>query len=292
MKRYLTAFILLIILSLSACSAKTSVTKINFTEYKSEEITNISQIDLPTKLDRQCKSYSFNYNVDGNNVEGYISIPNNCNTSNPYKCLLYNRGGNCNFGFLSDTDTAKISAGTNRIVIASQYRKNDEFGGEDLKDVIKLIDFCESFDFADMKDFTVAGISRGGMMTYMAARSDNRIKRIISISGVSDLSQAYNNRDDMKEILNNFIGGSPEELPEEYEKRSAICWYDEINVPTLIIHSTGDKQVSYSQAENMYNALLANDTNVQMKTYNDSTHGIHADDINVITNWLSDIWEE
>ncbi|MBQ7386263.1 MAG: prolyl oligopeptidase family serine peptidase [Ruminococcus sp.] len=285
MKKLLATIISLFLILLTACSNE--VADIDFMTFNTNpDIFNISKVDLPYKLNRYCKSYSFDYSVDGVLVEGYISIPNNSSVNTPSKCILYNRGGNCNIGFLTDTDTAKICAETSRIVIASQYRANDEFGGEDLKDVLKLIDFCESFDFADMRDFTVAGVSRGGMMSYMAAREDNRIKRIISISGVSDLAQAYKDRDDMKKLLNNFIGGSPESKPEEYEKRSAVSWTDEITVPTLIIHSTGDQQVSYSQAESLYEKLLENGTDVTLKTYTDSTHGLHPEDLAIITDWL------
>lgn len=285
MKKLLAFIIFIFLIFLTACSNE--VAGIDFITFNTNpNIFNIATVDLPYKLNRYCKSYSFNYSVDGVLVEGYISIPNNSSANTPSKCILYNRGGNCNIGFLTDTDTAKICAETNRIVIASQYRANDEFGGEDLKDVLKLIDICESFDFADMTDFTVAGVSRGGMMTYMAAREDNRIKRIISISGVSDLTQAYKDRDDMKRLLNNFIGGSPESKPEEYENRSAINWADEITVPTLIIHSTGDQQVSYSQAKDLYEKLLENGTDVILKTYTDSTHGLHSEDLEIITDWL------
>lgn len=295
MKRTIIFLCTFILLFCSACTGQITETEpaqitntYDFTSYEGTSgISKISAVSLSDNLDSLCKSYSFDYDVDGTVVEGYISIPVDCNAKNPYKCILYNRGGNTNIGHLSDTDTARISAATNRIVIASQYRSNDEFGGDDLNDVIKLIDLCEDFEFTDMTDFCSVGVSRGGMMTYMAARVDSRIKRIISISGVSDLTAAYNDRDDMKKVLNNFIGGSPEELPKEYEKRSAICWADEITVPTLIIHSTKDQQVSYSQAEDIYNALTDNGVDVTLKTYNDSTHGLHSDDINIINEWLN-----
>lgn len=288
-------FIFLCVPILLLCSAcETSETEVpeNSYDFLSIEgkfdISNVAIVSLPQNLQKLCSSYSFDYNVDGITVEGYISIPNECNIGKPYKCIIYNRGGNTNIGHLSDTDTARISAATNRIVIASQYRKNDEFGGDDLNDVLRLIDLCENFEFSDMTDFCSVGVSRGGMMTYMAARVDNRIKRIISISGVSDLTAAYNDRDDMKKVLNNFIGGSPKTHPKEYEKRSAICWADEITVPTLIIHSTKDQQVSYSQAEDIYNALSDNGVDVTLKTYNDSAHGLHTEDISIISQWLAD----
>lgn len=287
MKRKFIVLAIIILLLLSACHIPHINTEINFAEINITDISSIKQVELPYRLNQYCKSYIFDYKVEDVAVEGYISIPNNCSPNTPSKCILFNRGGNCNIGFLTDTDTAKICVETNRIVIASQYRAQDEFGGEDLKDVIKLIDFCENFEFADMNDFTIAGVSRGGMMAYMAARADSRVKRIISISGVSDLTAAYHDREDMEKVLNNFIGGSPDQLPEEYKKRSAICWSDEIKVPTLIIHSIGDTQVSYSQAEEMYNTLLKNGTDVQMKTYNDSTHGLHSGDVKIITDWLN-----
>ncbi|MDO4748070.1 MAG: prolyl oligopeptidase family serine peptidase, partial [Eubacteriales bacterium] len=116
--------------------------------------------------------------------------------------------GNSKIGLLRDEDTAQICCATNRIVIASQYRGADgktgidQFGGADLNDVIKLIDLCEyTFDFVDMNDLCIVGVSRGGMMSYMTARQDERVKGIIAISAVSDLFQAYDDRDDMKTIL-------------------------------------------------------------------------------------------
>lgn len=44
------------------------------------------------------------------------------------------------------------------------------------------------------------GVSRGGMMTYMAAREDSRIKKAIVISGVADAFMGYDERIDMQEV--------------------------------------------------------------------------------------------
>lgn len=257
-------------------------------------ISQIIEITLPNKLSKECKTYKFTYTSDGNSVKGYISIPHDCNTSNPFKCILYNRGGNSRIGLLTDTDTAQICSQLDHVVVASQYRGadsgtgKDEFGGADLNDLSTLVDLCEStFDFIDMTDFCVTGVSRGGMMAYMLARVDDRINRIIAISAVSDLSSAYYDREDMRVLLNNAIGGSPEQLSSEYQNRSAICWADEITVPVLMIHSKGDEQVSFSQAEALKAEFDKVGTPCKFVTYDDSTHGMHKEDISVIKNWLS-----
>lgn len=165
-------------------------------------------------MSKSCISYKFTYISDGYQVKAYISIPLSLVENQSLgKCILYNRGGNSKIGLLGDEDTAKLCVLTNRIIVASQYRGadggsgKDEFGGKDLNDVIKLIDLCEThFDFINMKDFCVAGVSRGGMMTYMTAKQDNRVKGIIAISAVSDLFQSYEAREDMQNYFITILG--------------------------------------------------------------------------------------
>ena len=298
MKKILSLiFSCVIILSaLSGCTAKYTPTnsQYDFTSYESDNLYDIEQVSLSGELSKSCVSYKFTYLSDYCEVKGYISLPLDCiKNSTPAKCILYNRGGNSNIGLLSDESTAVICASTNRIVIASQYRGadggtgNDEFGGKDLNDVKTLIDMCENtFEFADMTDFCIAGVSRGGMMSYMTARTDSRIKGIIAISAVSDLEKAYEEREDMKNLLQNSIGGSPTDLPDEYKKRSAICWADEIKVPVLMIHSKLDEMVSYSQAENLNAEFQKNNLDCTFITYDDNVHGLHNEDAEKINNWI------
>lgn len=288
--------VLMLFLIFAGCNQNTDLkTDIyRFEDYASDEVFDIEKVDLSKDLAEKCSTYKFTYLSDSYKIKAYISVPVSAiKSQKPTKCVMYNRGGNRRIGLLDDNTTAKICIACDRIVVASQYRGAvgcegfDQFGGDDLNDVIKLINLCEDeFDFIDMDDFCVAGVSRGGMMTYMAARQDGRIKRIISVSGVSDLFQAYEDRDDMKEWLVESIGYTPQENPTEYEKRSAICWYDEIKIPVLIIHSTQDEMVSYKQAEELYKKL-ENSTECQMITHEDNVHGLHSEDFKTINEWLN-----
>ena len=300
MKKFLyinISILLLFLFVLSGCSESIEIAEdniYNFINYQNEEVYDIEQIDLINSLSKSCISYKFTYISDGYRVKAFISIPLSLVENQlPGKCILYNRGGNSKIGLLSDEDTAKLCVSTNRIIIASQYRGadggsgKDEFGGKDLNDVIKLIDLCETnFDFIDMEDFCVAGVSRGGMMTYMTAKQDNRVKGIIAISAVSDLFQSYEAREDMQKLLYNYIGTTPEQNPEEYEKRSAIYWTDEINIPVLIIHSKYDEQVSFTQAEDIYDEFKKNGINVSFSVRDDDIHGLSKADTEVILEWF------
>ncbi len=136
--------------------------------------------------------------------------------------------------------------------------------------------------------FLYSGVSRGGMMTYICASKDSRIKRIIGISAPADLALCYNEREDMAKLLNNIIGGSPDAFPDRYKKRSALCWSEKLTVPTLIIHSRQDKQVSFEQAEQLAKEIENNNPNNLFKAYDDDIHGIHEEDIGIIKSWLND----
>jgi len=91
----------------------------------------------------------------------------------------------------------------------------------------------------------------------------------------------------MKVLLNELIGGSPKELPEEYEARSAVRWADEIDVPVLIFHCKGDARVSYEQAQAMVNALHEAGKDCTFITYDDDVHGGHKEDFEIIQRWLN-----
>lgn len=303
--------IVFVIISLAACQPEknqaepaaqiettTAAEKSNIYDmenYESDEVFDFVKVNQGGKYDEFCTTYQFNYLSDGLKIEGYLSIPISVEkTQAPGKCVMFNHGGNRDFGKLENNTLAPICAVTGRIVVASQYRGcggsegEDHFGGDDLNDVIKLIDLCEKhFSFVDMDDFCVIGSSRGGVMTYPAARKDSRIKRIIALSALCDLFEAYEVRDDMKPVLKETIGFTPEEKPEEYKKRSAVYWADEITIPVLMFHAKQDKQVPYSQAENLYEKLKDN-TDCTLITYDDDLHGIvHEKDYQTIRDWLN-----
>jgi dipeptidyl aminopeptidase/acylaminoacyl peptidase len=115
------------------------------------------------------------YLSDGLKVKGYVAYPKD--TSKKYPGIIWNRGGIGNRGVI-DSFTARglfgQLAGWGYVVFASQYRGNDggegkdEFGGDDLNDVLNLTSLAKEFDFADDNKWGVEGWSRGGMMTYLA----------------------------------------------------------------------------------------------------------------------------
>ena len=143
------------------------------------------------------------YISDGLKVTAYLVYPV---LEGKYPCIIYNRGGNREFGSISKSKLAFILARVayrGYIVIGSQYRGNDggegreEFGGKDVNDVLNLIPLLKKLKNTDGSKIGIFGWSRGGMMTYLALSRNSEIKAVVVGGGIADLSMMKNNRPDM-----------------------------------------------------------------------------------------------
>ena len=128
------------------------------------------------------------------------------------------------------------------IVIASQYRGNDEsqgkdeLGGNDVNDIINLSEIINTLPFADLNNLFMLGHSRGGISTYKALQQNKLpIKAAAVIAGVSDLFLFEELQPNVIPFFKEFIPNYDSNKDEEFRKRSVIFWANEINVPLLLI---------------------------------------------------------
>ena len=63
------------------------------------------------------------------------------------------------------------------VIIGSNYREKDEFGGAEINDVLNLTETVKEIKKADSNCIGMFGWSRGGMMTYLALQKSDKIKR-------------------------------------------------------------------------------------------------------------------
>lgn len=245
-------------------------------------------VDLSTYI-----SYRFFYQSDDLKIEAFISAPIDLLGKKKSPCLIYNHGGNREYGALENVETTFYAYQFHTICVATNYRGcgssqgTDAFGGDDVRDVIHLIDLCQKLDYVDTNQINMLGVSRGGMMTYETLREDKRIHKAVVVAGVADCSMSYEERSDMQPLLKELIGGTPKQLPEEYEKRSAVAWADQINTPLLIFHTTGDDKVSVKQADKLVEQLKKYQKDYEYVTFDSNVHGdLRKTDVEKIRKWL------
>lgn len=271
-----------------------SINEVILSEYYYELYrSSVEYHGLPEALNDKF-NYKIRYKSDDCEVIGYISAPADYLEKN-YPLLIYNRGGHGNLGEVTPAEVS-LYAHMGFITLATQYRGNDggtgkdEFGDADVQDVISLIDIAEQLPFGNGKLY-MFGASRGGIETYCALKEEylaknDRISAAIVAFGVSDLEKLYQFRDQfMKNILIKYVGGTPEQVPEEYAKRSAVCWPELINTPLLILHGKTDERVPVEQAETMYDKLKEQNKDVELMLY-DGVHDYTPESFSYMFEWL------
>lgn len=252
---------------------------LNSLEDPNGEIISAEVLAIEITCEDKVEIYRIRYLSDGLEVAGFILKPIEDTIDHPV--LIWNRGGNRDYG-INDIPTLKwLSefACSGYVVLASQYRGNDggqgqeEFGGNDVNDVLNLIPLAKSLPFASNNKIVMLGGSRGGMMTYIALTKTNEIKAAAVISGIADCIQNYNEREiGMKNVYRELIGGTPDQKLEEYKMRSAVYWPEKINTPVLIIHGDNDWRVNVSQARMLANKLESLNKIHELFIYPEGTH--------------------
>ncbi|CAG7647590.1 alpha/beta hydrolase family protein [Paenibacillus allorhizosphaerae] len=218
--------------------------------------------------------YLVTYSSQTFKVKGYLVVPKDVPL--PAPGVIYCRGGIRKVGMVRKR---RLFAMARRgfVVFAPFYRGNeggegrDEFGGDDRYDVCHAIPMVQSLPEVQPGPVPLIGFSRGAIMAMLAAKECEQAGPVVIWGGVSDLFDTYEERVDMRRMLKRVVG-HPRKQPGAYEQRSPVYWIEAIRVPVMIVHGTGDTQVSVEQARKLGQALEAAGRDYTMELYDGLPH--------------------
>lgn len=192
------------------------------------------------------------YRSEGLRVTGILATPRAL-TPGAHPIIVYNRGGNREFGKLTLPQIGRTLmplAQAGALVFASNYRGNDggegreEFGGADVADVLTLLDIARAHPAWDGRNAYMIGHSRGGMMTYLAIKAGARLNAAVAIAAPSDLFASGQERPEIEERVHRaLIPGEGDARKEAYRARSALYWPQRLTTPLLLLHGDMDDRV-------------------------------------------------
>ena len=155
-------------------------------------------------------------------------------------------------------------------------RARREWGGADVQDVVRARDIALLLPICNAGKSIVAGVSRGGMMSYLLAAREPWVKAVISLAGTADLIAGAHDVPEMAEIFKQSFGGSEDEM----HKRSAVHFYDAIpkELPLLIMHGEADDRVSVDSVRRLHQLLADSGHAVEYHEFPTGTHYFAAPD--------------
>lgn len=236
--------------------------------------------------------YFIKYKSDELEVNGIISEPKK---EGKYPVVIFNRGGNRSSGSLTVglmlMFTSKLSE-QGYIIIGSNLREKDEFGGSELNDILNLTETVKEIDKADSNNIGMFGWSRGGMMTYLALEKSYKIKSAIIGNGPTNLFELIKERPEMESgVIAECIPNYLENKEMELKKRSVVFWADKLNKKSniLILCATNDERVNPNQADEIANKLKEIKYDFELKKFEtDHSFSNKRNELNeVVINWFN-----
>ena len=216
---------------------------------------------------------------DGLKVVGFLVRPRE-NGAAKYPVIVYNRGGFRDIGKIDSWNLIDFYgfASQGFVVLASQYRGNDggegrdEVGGADVADVMALMQLARRLPYADAANVFLYGLSRGGMMSFLALKQGFPAKAAVVVGALFDL-EAMNRR--APEMVKMAMVGNDDfarDAAAVLRARSVMNWPEQIGVPLLIIHGANDQEVPAVDAMAFATRLAELRKRYQLIVYADDVH--------------------
>jgi len=109
-----------------------------------------------------------------------------------------------------------------------------DLGDDDYNDTKILYDIVQNLSFVDTDNLYVIASSEQSINALKLCADYDNIKGLVLDSPIVDLAKLYDSSPDMmKGYFDEILGGSPEDIPQEYADRSAINFVDKIKCPVL-----------------------------------------------------------
>jgi acetyl esterase/lipase len=136
-----------------------------------------------------------------------------------------------------------------------------------LEDVRTALEFIRQHGAeyeADLERMVLLGRSAGAHLAMLAAYQPDAlpVRAVVSYYGPVNLTEGYAHPPfpdpiDTRAVLEAFLGGSPDKLPDLYRVASPISYVKRPLPPTLLVHGSRDSVVQFKYAQQMYKRLRA-----------------------------------
>ena len=148
-----------------------------------------------------------------------------------------------------------------------------DFGGGDLRDILRGVDAALGQAPINPKRLGITGWSYGGYVVMWAVTQTDRFAAGVAGAGIASW-QSYYGQNKIDTWMLPFFGASVYEDPKVYAKSSPIEFIKNAKTPTLVLHGERDSEVPTPQGYEFWHALKALGVPTRLVIYTDEGHSI------------------
>lgn len=186
-----------------------------------------------------------------------------------YPAIVIIYGGAWQYGSpQANAEFSRYMAAQGYTIFAIDYRHAPRYRfPAQLEDVRAALDFINqnAIKYETQPDrIALLGRSAGGHLAMLAAYQPDAlpVRAVVSYYGPFNLTEGYKDPPhpdplNVRALLSAFLGGTPEQLPQQYIKASPASYVTRKLPPTLLIHGSRDHVVEVRFAQDMYQRLQA-----------------------------------
>ena len=222
---------------------------------------------------------------DGTSIEGIFMLPSDYRQGSKVPLMLQIHGGPSGYWANAFEPDLIIYTGLGYAVLGPNVRGSSGYGDEILRGLMKDIGGGEYHDlmtgvdhvidagYADPEKMGVAGWSWGGVSAGWVITQTKRFKAASVGAGVSnwiaESGPGFN-----WDISNWYTGSKHWTQRDEWRKRSAINYVENVETPTLFLHGDKDQTSSTNQSMVYFDALQERDVPTRFVKFPRQSHGI------------------
>ncbi|MBA3530504.1 MAG: S9 family peptidase [Ardenticatenales bacterium] len=214
------------------------------------------------------------HSSDGAQVEGWLMKPATGKAA-PYATIVALHGGpHGGWGNIFSFDFQMLAGAGYALLFINQRGSTgygDDFstivggwGQLDYDDIIAGVDYAIEKGLADSKRLGCYGMSAGGFMTAWLIGQSDRFKAAVPENPVISWNSFYTVSDIGPRFAVEELGGTPEEIPEVYQRCSPLTYAQRCKTPTLLIQGEEDHRCPPEQSEQFYRVLKRQGCTVEM----------------------------
>ncbi len=232
------------------------------------------------RLDGRYAFERLTYLSDGLEVVGYLYQPND--SIGPQPTIIFNRGS-----YIRNDTAPEYLTTFHRLaesgfsILAPMYRGSegaegqDEMGGDDLKDLMRVVALADELPSVDANRLFLLGESRGGMMVLQAIREGFPAHAAAIYGSFTDLYRLFDEYPDQYEAMADQLWPDWRTNTDEIlSRRSAVKWAERIDIPVLIMHGGNDQSMPVTQSLALVDRLQKLDKTYELHIFGYENHVI------------------